>query len=63
LAEISRAQGEFEQAEKHYKQVLAIREQHLEADHPDRADALEGLADVYREQKSYAECVDKTLPV
>ena len=48
-----RAQGKYSEAEGLYKRALAIREQALGASHPDVAQTLANLANVYRDQGKY----------
>src|SRR5437588_5894880 len=55
LAELYRAQGNYEQAEPLYQRALAIREQVLGSQHPDTAGSLNSLAVLYYDQGHYAQ--------
>ena len=48
-------QGRYAEAEPPCKRALAIREKTLGPDHPDTAQSLNTLAEVYGEQGQYAE--------
>ena len=53
------ADGQFgpgtEKAVREYQRALAIREKSLGADHPDVANNLNNLANLYYDQRKYAE--------
>jgi tetratricopeptide (TPR) repeat protein len=45
--------GRYSEAESLYVRALAIREQQLGAEHPDTANSLNNLADLYKNQRKY----------
>ena len=55
LAEVYRAQGKYEDAERLHRRALAIRESTLGPGHPDLAQSLNGLAEVFKAQGKFAE--------
>jgi tetratricopeptide (TPR) repeat protein len=48
-------QEKYAEAEPLYQRALVIREQLLEAEHPDTAQSLNNLALLYKSQERYAE--------
>ncbi len=55
LADVSRAEGRFAEAERLYKRALAIDEEALEKDHLNVARDVNNLAKLYQAQGQYAE--------
>ena len=67
-----RNQGKYDEAEPLYQRALAIREKALGPDHPDVAESLNNLAELYSNQGKYAEAeplykralaIDENLPL
>ena len=55
LAEVSRARGDLEDAERHLKRAITLLERRLGSSHLDVLKVSQSLADLYVEQKRYAQ--------
>ncbi len=55
LAEVSRARGNLEDAERHLKRAITLLERRLGSSHLDVLKVSQSLADLYVEQKRYAQ--------
>lgn len=58
LGAVERSIGEFAEAGRSFKEALALREQHLPADHLDLATSYNNLANVYLAQAKFTDAIE-----
>ena len=58
LGAVERSIGEFAEAGRYFKEALALREQHLPADHLDLATSYNNLANVYLAQAKFTDAIE-----
>lgn len=63
LGAVERSIGEFAEAGRCFKEALALREQHLPADHLDLATSYNNLANVYLAQAKFTDAIELYIKV